>query len=215
MLFCVGEAMRRRILTISTAELFFRAKKSFQPKHGKAGVFMLGKFYPYEYVNSVFSIDYEKLYQNGFRGLIFDIDDTLVRCGENSTEEVDELFKRLHEIGFKTVLLCDNDESRVVRFTQNIDTEYVCEAGKPSPHGFVQALETLKLKKRSVVCIGDQIFTDIYGANRLKIPCILVRFIRGAEESDAHKRRLAEYIVMKLYKVRRNNRHRLGDIILD
>lgn len=176
---------------------------------------MLGKFYPYEYVNSVFSIDYEKLYHNGFRGLIFDIDDTLVRCGENSTEEVDELFRRLHEIGFKTALLCDNDESRVVRFTQNIDTEYVCEAGKPSPHGFVQALETLKLKKRNVVCIGDQIFTDIYGANRLKIPCILVKFIRGAEESDANKRRLAEYIVMRLYKVRRKYRHRLGDIILD
>ena len=56
---------------------------------------MLKKFYPYEYVDSVFEIDYEGLYQNGFKGLIFDIDNTLVHHGDDSTEEIDKLFETI------------------------------------------------------------------------------------------------------------------------
>lgn len=59
---------------------------------------MLKDLYPYEYVESVFTIDYKKLYQNGYRGLLFDIDNTLVPHGENSTPEVDELFKNIQNI---------------------------------------------------------------------------------------------------------------------
>lgn len=63
---------------------------------------MLNKFYPSFYAKSVFSIDYDKLYEKGFRGIIFDIDNTLVHHGDNSNEKVDELFRTIHSKGFKT-----------------------------------------------------------------------------------------------------------------
>ena len=74
---------------------------------------MFRNFYPWEYSKSVFDIDYKKLYRQGYRGIIFDVDNTLVHHGDDSTPEVDQLFRTLHEIGFKTFLLTDNNEERV------------------------------------------------------------------------------------------------------
>lgn len=96
---------------------------------------MLKRFYPTSYAESVFYIDYDELYKKGCRGIIFDIDNTLVHHGDNSNERVDELFRRIHRTGFKTVLLTDNDEERVKRFVKNIDTTYICDAEKPNPTG--------------------------------------------------------------------------------
>ena len=70
---------------------------------------MFKRYYPYARASSVFTIDYEKLYVKGFRGIIFDIDNTLVHHGDNSNPKVDSLFETLHEIGFTTVLLSNND----------------------------------------------------------------------------------------------------------
>lgn len=157
---------------------------------------MLKKFYPSVYADSVFSIDYEKLYRKGCRGIIFDIDNTLVHHGDNSNEKVDELFRRLHEIGFKTVLLTDNDEERVQRLIRNIDTPYICDAGKPDPKGFLQAVGIMNLRKKQTVVVGDQIFTDILGANRAGIKSIMVKFIRLPEEKYIGKRRYLEKLIL-------------------
>ena len=73
-------------------------------------------FYPYEYVESVFSIDYKKLIKLGYKGLIFDIDNTLVHHGEDSTREVDELFKEIQNMGLKTIILSNNSERRLKKF---------------------------------------------------------------------------------------------------
>ena len=60
---------------------------------------MFKVFYPYEYVDSVFSINYDELYNKGNRGIIFDIDNTLVHHGDDATKEIEELFKEIHNIG--------------------------------------------------------------------------------------------------------------------
>lgn len=65
---------------------------------------MLSKFYPYEYIDSVFDIDYKKLYELGYRGIIFDIDNTLVYHGEGSNEKVDNLFEEIQKLGFMKFL---------------------------------------------------------------------------------------------------------------
>ncbi len=83
---------------------------------------MIKKYYPYEYAESVFMIDYQKLYQKGFRGIIFDIDNTLVHHGDDSTPEIDDLFRKIQRLGLKTLLLSNNDRGRVERFIKNIDT---------------------------------------------------------------------------------------------
>ena len=171
--------------------------------------------YPYEYVENVFAIDYKKLYEKGFRGILFDIDNTLVHHGDDSTEEIDQLFAMVQSIGFQTLLLTDNNEERVKRFIKNIHTPYICEAGKPDPAPYRKALELLDLHKDQVVCIGDQMFTDILGANRSGIPSILVQFIRLKTEKRIGKKRQIEKLILRFYRRNRSAQHRLGDIWKD
>ena len=175
---------------------------------------MLKRFYPYEYAPSVFAIDYEKLYGNGVRGLIFDVDNTLVHHNDDATPEVEELFVRLHEIGFKTVLLSDNLRSRLESFTKNIDTPFICDADKPKPEGYKKALGVLKMKKAKVVSIGDQMFVDTVGANRLGIPNILVHFITVPGETRIGKKRYIEKLILGIYRRRSKYTHRLGTDII-
>lgn len=174
---------------------------------------MLKILYPYEYVESVFSIDYKKLYDNGFRGIIFDIDNTLVHHGDDSTKEIDELFKKIQDIGFKTIILSNNGEKRVKRFLNNIDSLYICNAQKPKVTNYLKAVEMMKIKKEEAIFIGDQIFTDILGANRSKIANILVKYIREENETKIGKRRQAENVILKLYKKNKSVQNRLGNII--
>ena len=174
---------------------------------------MLRNFYPYEYVESVFSIDYDKLYRRGYRGIIFDVDNTLVHHGDDSTAEIDHLFRTIHSIGFKTLLLTDNNEERLKRFTRNIETLYICDAQKPNPSSYLKAISLLDMDKKRVVCIGDQIFKDILGANKSGMVSILVKFIRLDTETKIGKRRYLEKIILWFYQHNKSVQHRLKDIV--
>lgn len=173
---------------------------------------MFKVLYPYEYVESVFSIDYNKLYNKGYRGVIFDIDNTLVHHGEDSTKEIDELFQIIHRTGLKTLLLSNNDEERIQRFLKNIDSLYICDAQKPHPANYLKAVKMLGIKKKEAVFIGDQIFTDIYGANRSGIDNILVKYLRYEDETKIGIRRNLEKIILKLYSFNKSCQNRIGDI---
>ena len=174
---------------------------------------MFHLLFPFEYVDSVFSIDYDKLFQKGYKGVIFDIDMTLVPHGADSTKEIDELFKTIHKAGLKTLLLTNNSEERVKRFITNIDTLYLCDANKPDRDGYVKAIEMMGIRKNEAVFIGDQIFIDIYGANRCGIASILVKYVTAEIETNIGIRRNLEKVILKLYGVTKIYQHRLGDII--
>ena len=164
---------------------------------------MLKRFYPNDYVESVFDIDYQALFDAGYRGIMFDIDNTLVPHGEDSVPEVDELFRTVQAIGFKTILLSNNDKPRIERFLANIDCPYVCDAEKPKARGFVEALARLDLPKNQVISIGDQVFTDVLGANQLGIDNILVKYIGYYDDGPKGKRRAAESVVLGRYLKRK------------
>ena len=97
---------------------------------------MLERWYPTAHVPSVFAIDYEKLSALGYKGILFDIDNTLVHHGDDSTPEVDALFRHIHSLGLKTLLLSDNSAVRIERFNRNIRTLFIAEAGKPDPASY-------------------------------------------------------------------------------
>lgn len=176
---------------------------------------MLSKFYPYEYVEDVFSIDYKKLYQKGYRGIIFDLDNTLVPHGNDSTLEIDELFKKIQNLGFKTFILSDNGKKRIDKFLENIDNcPYIDNAGKPNPQNYYKAIEQMNLNKNEVVYIGDQIFTDILGANNANIANILVKFIGYKTEKKIGIKRHIEKIILKIYSKSKRYQHRLGNVEL-
>lgn len=170
---------------------------------------MLKKYYPGTYADSVFDIDYPKLYAKGYRGIIFDVDSTLVPHGGDSTPDVDALFKEIHAAGLKTLLLTNNDEERVLRFIRNIDTLYLCDADKPDPAGYLKAVEMLGVDKDQVVYIGDQVFIDIVGANRAGIDSILVHYILHEGETKLGIKRNLEKPVLWCYR-RSKSYHRIG-----
>ena len=160
---------------------------------------MLKRFYPQKTAASTYEIDFEKLYADGKRGIIFDIDNTLVEHGADSDKRSEELFAMLHKMGFKTCLLSNNDEERVLRFNKNINTNYIYKAGKPLAKGYMKAAECMGLEISRVVFVGDQLFTDVYGANRLGMDNICVKPISPKEELKIVVKRGLEKIVFRSY----------------
>lgn len=170
---------------------------------------MITRYFPHEYEDDVFTIDYDALYRIGIRGLIFDIDNTLVPHGKGSSEKVDALFGRLKAMGFTTLLLSNNGTQRIENFNANIGSLYIADAGKPATEGFNKALSMLAMDKEQTVVIGDQVFTDICGANRCGIANILVKYINHKKIEWKGWKRYLEWIVLRIYLCSNKHKHRL------
>ena len=164
---------------------------------------MFKKLYPTKYLDSSYSIDYEQLYRSGIRGLIYDIDNTLVEHGMPATELAIKLFEQLRSIGFDTCLISNNKEPRVKPFADAVGSKYVYDAHKPSRKNYIRAMELMGTDTGNTYFIGDQIFTDVYGANRAGIPSILVKPIHPKEEIQIVLKRKLEKIVLFCYKRRK------------
>lgn len=161
---------------------------------------MFQKFYPDYAVESAYEIPYEKLYESGIRGLLFDIDNTLVEHDADATEQAVELMERLKKIGFSVMILSNNDEERVARFNREIQVGYIYKAGKPSPRSYIRAMEQMKTDRTNTVFIGDQLFTDIWGAKQAGICAYLVKPIAKHEEIQIVLKRKLERIVLFFYR---------------
>ncbi len=156
--------------------------------------------YPDDDEESAYQIDYQAFYDNGYRGILFDVDNTLVEHDEPVTIAAIELFKKLEEIGFKTCIISNNIEERVRPLANVLETEYVHKAGKPSAKGFLKGMEKLGTTPDKTLFVGDQIFTDIWGANRAGIHSILVKQIAKHEEIQIVLKRHLEKIVLHRYR---------------
>jgi len=172
---------------------------------------MLERFYPGEYVDSTYEIDFDRLYEDGYRGVIFDIDNTLVPHGAPADERACALFAHLKELGYHCMLLSNNKEPRVKMFNDAVQVSYIYKAGKPNPAnyrkamepkpaGYRKAMEVLGTDTSNTIFVGDQIFTDVYGANRTGIRTILVKPIHPKEEIQIVLKRYLEKIVLFFYQ---------------
>lgn len=171
---------------------------------------MLKKFYPKQYVESAYWISYETLYQKGIRGVIYDIDNTLAKHNEPADEKAVALFQVLKKQGISTCLLSNNKEPRVKAFADKVGSPYIYKASKPSVRNYGKAMEIMGTDMKHTVFIGDQIFTDIYGANRAGIYSILVKPINPKEEIQIVVKRALEAVVLYFYKrdcKKRSRRH--------
>ena len=158
---------------------------------------MFDRFFPDRYVASTYVIDFEKLYEEGYRGLIFDIDNTLVPHARAIA-----LFDRLKKIGFKCCLISNNQEPRVKMFNEPIQVDYVYNAHKPSTKNYRKAMEIMGTDETNSVFIGDQLFTDVWGANRTGLYSILVKPINPKEEIQIVLKRYLEAVVLAFYRKR-------------
>ena len=159
----------------------------------------MSKLYPSAEANSAYQIDYKKEYDKGVRGVLFDVDNTLVPHGAPATKQAKELFEYLHKIGLKTCIISNNKEARVSPFAKAVGSDYIYKADKPSARGYRQAMERIQTTPDTTIFIGDQIFTDIYGANRAGIRTYLVKPIHPKEEIQIVLKRYLERIVLFFY----------------
>ena len=166
---------------------------------------MFERFFPDEYVASTYIIPFEKMYEEGYRGVIFDIDNTLVPHGAPADERAKKLFQRLRQIGFESCLISNNQEPRVKMFNEEIKTRYIFNAHKPSTKNYIKAMEEMGTTKENTVFIGDQLFTDVWGAKRAGIHNILVKPIHPKEEIQIVLKRYLERIVLHFYKKQKKN----------
>ncbi|MFR5601034.1 MAG: YqeG family HAD IIIA-type phosphatase [Lachnospiraceae bacterium] len=167
---------------------------------------MFQVFYPERYVSSAYEISYETLREQGVRGVIFDIDNTLVPHGAPADERALALFARLKALGMQTCLLSNNQEPRVASFAGQVDSLYIFKGGKPAVKNYHRAMEMMGTDCSTTVFVGDQLFTDVYGAKRAGIPNILVKPIHPKEEIQIVFKRKLEALVLWEYKRQRGER---------
>ncbi len=160
---------------------------------------MFSMFYPDEYLDSTYEIDFEGFYEKGIRGVIFDIDNTLVPHDAPADQRAVELFERLHRTGYQTMLLSNNKEPRVRSFADRVESAYLYKAGKPKRGGYVRAMERMGTTRETTLFVGDQLFTDVWGAKRSGIHAILVKPIHPKEEIQIVLKRYLEKIVLHFY----------------
>lgn len=163
---------------------------------------MLERFYPDEYVDSTYSIDFERLYEEGYRGIIFDIDNTLVPHGAPADERAKALFRRLKGLGYRIMLLSNNKEPRVKMFNDAVQVEYIFKAGKPATGNYRKAMERMETNQENTLFVGDQLFTDVWGAKKAGIRTFLVKPIDPKEEIQIVLKRYLEKIVLFFYEKR-------------
>lgn len=166
---------------------------------------MLEIFYPDLTADSAYAIDYEGYFRDGYRGLIYDVDNTLVPHGAPADPSAKALFERLHRIGYSVTLLSNNQEERVKSFARDVRyADYIYKAAKPSVKGYREAMRRMGTDEAHTLFVGDQLFTDVWGAKRAGILGILVRPIHPKEEIQIVFKRQLEKIVLYFYKRKQN-----------
>ena len=161
---------------------------------------MFERFFPDAYMDSTYVIDFEKLYKEGIRGVIFDIDNTLVPHGAPADERAIRLFARLRSIGLDYCLISNNQLPRVKPFADAVQAKFVEDAHKPSRKNYLKAMKLMHVDLDSCIFVGEQIFTDVYGAKRCGMRTILVKPLHPKEEIQIVLKRYLEKIVLYFYQ---------------
>ncbi|MCP3030387.1 YqeG family HAD IIIA-type phosphatase [Halobacillus sp. A1] len=136
---------------------------------------MLKNFLPNEHVDSVYDINPLVLKDKGIKGVITDLDNTLVAWDKpDATEEIVEWFQLMNRHGIQVIIASNNNENRVKLFSEPLDTTFIHSARKPLSKAFKKAQKEMNVKKDELVVVGDQIMTDVLGGNLAGIHTILV-----------------------------------------
>lgn len=157
---------------------------------------MFQNLYPDEDADSAYELDYQAYFDKGYRGILFDVDNTLVEHDQPVTLMAIALFQRLKEMGFQTCIISNNKEERVRPLAEALEADFVSKAGKPSARGYRQGMEQMGTTPENTIFVGDQIFTDIWGANRAGVHSVLVRQIASHEEIQIVLKRYLEKLVL-------------------
>jgi uncharacterized protein len=166
---------------------------------------VLKVLFPEHFYDSIYEINLEFLKDDGVKALILDLDNTIIaRNSTVATEDLKEWLLRIEKAGFKACILSNNWKQRVETVATQVNLPLVARAAKPRKGAFRRALKVLGTQKNETVVVGDQIFTDVFGANLMGLRSILVMPMSDHEAFHTKLLRYLERLVMKRWQQHRS-----------
>lgn len=158
-------------------------------------------FLPKMLVDTVFDIDVQELKGKGVKAFIFDIDNTLATYEMSVPDEkTAQWLKELKDSGFSVYLISNNNRSRVQTFAESVDMGYFARALKPFSYFLKKACRNMGVLPKETALVGDQLFTDVWGGNYLKMHTVLVKPISEVEDGFVKFKRRFERKILKNLK---------------
>ena len=162
---------------------------------------MFNMFFPDAYLDSVHEVDFEAFKEKGYKAVLFDIDNTLVCHGAPVTPEIIDFFEKLRDMGYQAMVMSNNKEPRVKSFAEAVGgIGYVYKANKPAKKSYMHCMQMMNSDISNTLFVGDQLFTDVWGAKRCGIYSVLVKPIDKKEEFQIVLKRYLERIVLHFYE---------------
>ncbi len=157
-------------------------------------------FIPDIYQKNIYDIDYNKLKKMGIKCLLFDLDNTLVPVrADMPSKKVKELFLYLEQ-DFKLIILSNSNRKRLIPFKEGLNVDVAASAKKPFKKKYLKIMDLYKFKEHQIAAIGDQLLTDIYGANKVGITSILINPIGEYEKIGTKINRFFERFIYRRLK---------------
>jgi HAD superfamily phosphatase (TIGR01668 family) len=166
----------------------------------------LKRFKPTYKIDKVSNIPFVLLERDNIKGIMFDVDNTLTTMGRGIAKENEDWLQEAKKLGYNICLVSNTINIKKVRRIMNdLKVHGLCFARKPSTKGLKMALNLMDLKKEEVILVGDQLFTDVWSANRFGIKSILVNPLSKKEGPFTLIKRPFERLVLKLAEKESSN----------
>lgn len=168
----------------------------------------MDNFIPDMYLKSIYDIDYENLKSRGIKCILFDLDNTIAPVNVPVPDkEIKDLFSDLALLGFKVIILSNSSKSRVEPFKEKLNVDSSFYSMKPMKKKYKKIVNIYGFKDNEIACVGDQLLTDVLGANRMGFLSILVNPIStidliGTKINRVFERQIFKYLENRgLFKV--------------
>lgn len=162
---------------------------------------MLNFLFPDFYFHSIHNVETSFYQDNGIKGVLFDIDNTLEPYETAvPSDKTKLLFDRLKDANIKLAIISNNHKERVEAFCESLDVFYSYDSAKPSSKKIITAIDKMGLNLSEVVIVGDQLFTDIWAGNNTGIKSIFVDRINNKESFLIKLKRFLEIPFVKIIK---------------
>jgi uncharacterized protein len=162
---------------------------------------LLKHFLPNQHVKSILDIHPKDLQEKGIKGIITDLDNTLVEWDRpNATPRVIKWFEEMKKNQIKVTIVSNNNEERVKSFSDPLDIAFIFRAKKPLSLAFHRATKQMNIKKEETVVIGDQLLTDVLGGNRGGFHTILVVPVAQTDGMATKFNRMVERKILNWFR---------------
>lgn len=161
---------------------------------------------PHLMIDSFEQIDLEKIWAQGVRGIILDLDNTITFWQENEVRpEAHRFIAKSRQHNFKLCLLSNSSKKRVRTIAALYGIPFIAPAYKPGKKSFEEAAGVMKLASREIMVIGDQLFTDILGGKRAGCYTTLIKPLNTKEFIGTKIARIMERIYFRFFMSRNDN----------